>query len=63
MKRLIFVCAIGLSGCAGLVDFINAIPPPTPDEQCALSGGKWRSVTTYDGNGNETGQSGECVSP
>jgi hypothetical protein len=56
------LAAISVSGCQGLTDFVNALPSPTPQEQCSASGGKWHDITTYDANGNPT-QSGECVSP
>lgn len=61
MKSLILVCAFALSGCQALLDVVNAIPPLTPDEQCALDGGKWHQVTKYDGEGNVTDQGGECI--
>jgi hypothetical protein len=62
IRAILFLSIASLCGCQGLVDVLNAIPPPTPQEQCAASGGKWRYVTTYDANGNPT-PSGECIAP
>lgn len=61
MKGLLIICALGLSGCQGLTDFVNALPPLTPEDQCGLSGGKWHQITIYDAARNVTGYSGECV--
>ena len=64
--RAAITCAAALllSGCAALRvagDVLDAIPPPTPQEQCESGGGHWKSVTTYDAQGNPTGGGGECV--
>jgi hypothetical protein len=62
MKGLLILCFLGLSGCQTMLDVLNAIPPLTPEDTCTLQGGKWHSVTRYDGDGNVTEQAGECVS-
>lgn len=60
MRFLIPVLLL-LSGCAALGTILDAIPPPTPQEECQSGGGHWRDVTIYDANGNPT-DSGECIS-
>jgi hypothetical protein len=62
IRTLLLLSIASLCGCQGLVDVLNALPPPTPQEQCEASGGKWHDITTYDQAGNAT-QSGECISP
>lgn len=64
--RLAIACAAAvlLTGCQALKvagDVLDALPPPTPQEQCEQGGGRWRSITTYDAQGNPTAGGGECV--
>ena len=61
MKSAILCAAVLLGGCSTVGAILDAIPPPTPQEQCEDGGGHWRSVTTYDAQGNPTGGGGECV--
>ena len=58
---IIASAALLLGGCSTLGAILDAIPAPTPQEQCEDGGGHWKSITTYDANGNPTGGGGECI--
>jgi hypothetical protein len=53
MTRSILLLALCLTGCAATSDPTSFwyIPPTTPQQDCQMSGGDWRTVTTYDTSG------------